>query len=133
VEPDVNGLWDEPGALAGKTVAYPRVTGGELLFITVPSRSVLVESPPWHLLEPPLNGPNPAQIIPPQALDLLLVPGMAFTAEGHRMGHGKGFYDRYLARPGFRAVTFGICFAEQQVAHLPLEPHDKPVQRVFWA
>jgi 5-formyltetrahydrofolate cyclo-ligase len=149
MEPDVGLLWQmlagEPAKKARenpqgnrleKTICYPRVNGEELLFITVPERSALVESPPWNLLEPPCNAAKSDaenRIIALQDLDLLLVPGLAFTPGGHRMGRGKGFYDRVLAQPRFRAATFGICFAEQLVERLPLEAHDRPVRRVFWA
>ena len=49
------------------------------------------------------------------------------------MGRGKGYYDRLLAHPSFRSPAFGVCFAEQLVAHLPMEDHDRPVNRVFAA
>jgi len=49
------------------------------------------------------------------------------------MGRGRGYYDRFLARPDFRATTCGVCFAEQIVPHLPMEDHDLPVNRVFSA
>ncbi len=64
-------------------------------------------------------------LCPPEAIDLLVVPGVAFTQEGARLGRGKGFYDRYLSQSALRACCVGVCFAHQLVADLPVEPHDR--------
>jgi len=55
-------------------------------------------------------------------LDLILVPGVAFDWQGHRLGRGKGFYDRLLA--AVSGKTCGVGFDQQVVATLPVEPHD---------
>lgn len=55
-------------------------------------------------------------------LDFVLVPGLAFDAAGHRLGRGKGFFDRLLAE--VRGVKCGVGFDWQIVAHVPVEPHD---------
>lgn len=62
-------------------------------------------------------------------VDLMLVPGIAFTAGGARLGRGRGFYDRIMQR---FASTFkcGIAFPFQIVGSLPCEPHDMTVDRV---
>jgi 5-formyltetrahydrofolate cyclo-ligase len=66
----------------------------------------------------------------PSAVDLVIVPGVAFTPDGHRLGQGGGWYDRFLAgvRPG--TPTVGVCFDVQVVPSLPVEPHDVHVDRV---
>ncbi|MBL0058099.1 MAG: 5-formyltetrahydrofolate cyclo-ligase [Elusimicrobia bacterium] len=61
-------------------------------------------------------------------LDLLLVPGAAFTLRGDRLGSGAGYYDRYLARRP-RPKTIGVCFDEQVAVRLPVEKHD---HRMEW-
>lgn len=122
-EPNVDLLW---AVLGSRTVCYPRVDGDNLVFLRVPDREALLASR-WNLLEPPHREDA---IVPLGELDLLLVPGLAFTADGHRMGRGKGFYDRLLANSAFQAAAFGICFAEQLVPRLPMEEHDRPVARV---
>ena len=125
-EPDVERLWPEVGS---RTFCYPRVHGERLIFLRVADRAAL-EPSHRNLREPPhaVDG-----IVAPGSLDLLLVPGVAFTPGGRRLGRGGGFYDRLLADPALRASTFGVCFAEQLREHLPLEPHDQAVKRVFSA
>lgn len=62
------------------------------------------------------------QIADLKRLDLILVPGVAFDWQGHRLGRGKGFYDRLLA--GVSGKTCGVAFDQQLVSTLPVEPHD---------
>lgn len=62
------------------------------------------------------------------ASDCILVPLLAFDSNNHRLGYGKGFYDRFLART--RGATVGIAFAMQRVASVPTEPHDRPLDVV---
>ena len=126
-EPNIDLLW---AVLGERAVCYPRIHGEDLVFIRVPDREALLESTRWNLLEPPHHDEHVAPI---REIDLFLVPGVAFTPDGHRLGRGKGYYDRLLAHPAFRSPAFGVCFAEQLVAHLPVEDHDRPVSRVFSA
>ena len=76
---------------------------------------------------PAVDGPD-LRVVPgdvdPGVLDVVVVPGLAFTADGRRLGQGGGHYDRFLPRlrPGCRTV--GAAFAEQLVDDLPTEPHD---------
>ncbi len=75
---------------------------------------------PFGMLEP---NPLICERISQQNIDLILVPGLAFDKKNHRLGCGKGFYDRYLCTiPSI--CTWGIGFKEQLVAHLPLFQHD---------
>lgn len=60
--------------------------------------------------------------VPPNRLDLILVPGVAFDAHGRRLGRGKGFYDQLLA--SVHGTTCGVAFDEQIVGVVPIEPHD---------
>ncbi len=55
-------------------------------------------------------------------IDFILVPGVAFDAEGRRIGRGKGYYDRFLA--GCAAFRAGICFSYQMLRQVPCEEHD---------
>ncbi len=69
--------------------------------------------------------PTPDQpILDPQ---LVIVPVVAFDRAGSRLGHGRGFYDRALAKLAARGATpklVGIAFATQEVETIPAEPHD---------
>lgn len=53
---------------------------------------------------------------------ILLVPGLAMSSKGERLGRGKGFYDRYMEN--FRGLKIGLCLEEQMDESLPVEPHD---------
>lgn len=58
------------------------------------------------------------------AISFILVPGVAFDAAGHRLGRGKGYYDRFLSALPARPYLLGTCFAWQEIPHVPAEPHD---------
>ena len=62
-------------------------------------------------------------VIPINQLDLVLVPGVAFAVDGHRLGRGKGYYDRLLAN--VRGAKCGLAFEQQVVTEIPAEPHDR--------
>ena len=66
----------------------------------------------------------------PAILDVVVVPGVAFTRDGHRLGQGGGWYDRFLPRLPERCTTIGVCFAEQVVDEVPVEDHDVAVDVV---
>jgi 5-formyltetrahydrofolate cyclo-ligase len=65
------------------------------------------------------------------ALDLILVPGLAFTRDGARLGRGGGYYDRLLANPACRAHRIGIAYELQIVDAIPVEPHDQRVHQII--
>ncbi len=58
-------------------------------------------------------------------IDFAIIPGLAFTIEGHRLGRGRGFYDRLLPQLSCRKI--GVCFDCQIVESLPLDPWDVPL------
>lgn len=68
---------------------------------------------------------------PAGEIDLVVCPGVAFTADGRRLGRGRGYYDRYLGDPVFRGFRVGVCYAHQLVDDLPVEPHDVRMDRVI--
>ena len=63
-------------------------------------------------------------------IDLALVPGMAFDAAGHRLGRGKGYYDRFLGEHP-HIYKIGVCFPFQRVAEVPSEAHDVVMDEVI--
>lgn len=77
---------------------------------------------PWRMLQP-ADGDEP--VVP----DVVVVPLLAFTADGHRLGQGGGHYDRWLgAHPDVPAI--GLAWDCQIAEQLPLEPHDRPLGAV---
>ncbi len=67
--------------------------------------------------------PSPKDFCPPAALDLIVVPGLAFTKEGGRLGRGAGYYDRFLQK-ATKAFKLGLCHSSFLEKSLPLEEHD---------
>lgn len=64
-------------------------------------------------------------------LDIILVPGLAFTRDGRRLGRGGGYFDRLLARPQCKARRIGIAYDLQIVDSIPTEPHDQCVYEII--
>ena len=58
-----------------------------------------------------------------ERIDVGIMPGMAFDAEGHRLGRGKGYYDRFLSRVPY-LYKIGLCYSWQLLDHVPSEEHD---------
>ena len=117
-------LPDEPSteeALArwGQTrrVVLPRVEGDAMQFYGY--RPEALARGAFGIFEPQGERPCPVGDI-----DLVVCPGVAFTADGRRLGRGRGYYDRYLGQPAFRGYRVGVCYAHQVVDDLPAEPHD---------
>ena len=79
-------------------------------------------SPSWKRGVHGIREPREATPAKAEALRLLVVPGVAFDAQGGRVGHGRGHFDRLLARSG--ALLVGLCFENRLVEAVPMEPHD---------
>lgn len=110
----------------GKRVAVPKCYGDEMRFIYLDDLSK-VEKGYCGIPEPVEDGPVASD---PTAL--VLMPGLAFTKEGLRMGYGGGFYDKFLAsEPGH--PTLALCYDFQMVDYIPTEDYDVPVDTVLWA
>ena len=70
-------------------------------------------------------------VIPPHAIDLIVVPGVAFDANGNRLGRGRGYYDRFLAGANLHAVTCALALECQIVNAVPVLDHDVRVKIIF--
>jgi 5-formyltetrahydrofolate cyclo-ligase len=118
-EPDIWPLAAE--ALAeGKTVALPRYAGGEDPYHVRQVRDLTQDLEPgqFGILEPRPE----CEVVDVKLLDLLLVPGLGFAPAGQRLGRGKGYYDRLLAKA--HGVRCGVAYDWQVTASIPTEPHD---------
>ena len=109
----------------GRTVVLPKVLDDETMELRrYTSRDDLREGA-FHIMEPVGE-----LFTDYEAIDVALVPGMAFDAAGHRLGRGKGYYDRFLAEHlapcplPLAPRLIGVCFPFQRVAEVPSEEHD---------
>lgn len=110
----------------GKRVAVPKVYGDNMRFIYLTDFSDL-EKNSWGIPEPIADEP-----VAEDPTALVLMPGLAFTKNGDRMGYGGGFYDKFLsAEPDHPTVA--LCYDFQIVDQLPTEEYDIPVDLVLWA
>ncbi len=110
----------------GKRVAVPKCYGEEMRFIYMDDLS-RVEKGYCGIPEPIADEP-----VADDKTALVLMPGLAFTKEGLRMGYGGGFYDKFLAsEPGH--PTLALCYDFQMVETIPTEEYDIPVDTVLWA
>ena len=110
----------------GKRVAVPKCYGEEMRFIWLDDLSQV--APGYaNIPEPIADGP-----IADDETALVLMPGLAFDPQGHRIGYGGGFYDRFLAQEP-NHPTLALCYGFQMVEHLETESFDIPVDQVLWA
>lgn len=110
----------------GKRVAVPKVYGDIMKFIYLDDLTQ-VEKSDMGIPEPIADEP-----IADDQTALVLMPGLAFDKEGHRIGYGGGFYDKFLmAEPNHPTVA--LCYEFQMYAHLNTEEFDIPVDLVLWA
>jgi len=82
----------------------------------------------YGLLEP--RRETPAGVWPPEEIDVVLVPGLAFDLRGYRLGYGDGFYDRFLRELNPRTLTVGVAFDFQVADTVFAEEHDVPVRQI---
>lgn len=110
----------------GKRVAVPKVYGEEMKFIYIENLSA-VEKGYAGIPEPVADEP-----VADDPTALVLMPGLAFDPEGHRIGYGGGFYDRFLAEEP-NHPTVALCYGFQVLPKLETEEFDIPVDVVLWA
>ena len=111
----------------GKIVVVPKCDPKDkkLSFRIITDFSQL-ETVYYGLLEPIEEGTEPVSA---DVIELLIVPGLAYTREGYRLGFGGGYYDRYLLN--YSGKTLSLAFAEQIVPQFHVENHDIPVLKII--
>lgn len=146
-EVDIRPLLDDLVA-AGKTVLLPKVTGDTTMELRRYTGRQNLREGAFGIMEPleENHGDCPcdssvAKIM--GTVPVILVPGVAFDAAGHRLGRGRGYYDRFLNTVGTvllcqdsltqknRPSVFGVCFDFQKVPEVPTDEHDVPVDEVI--
>ena len=111
----------------GKRVAVPKCYGEEMRFLYISDFEKEVAPGYANIPEPIADEP-----VADDKTALVLMPGLAFDPQGHRIGYGGGFYDRFLsAEPDH--PTLALCYGFQMVEHLETEEFDIPVNQVLWA
>ena len=118
-DPLIRRAWQE-----GKAVAVPKIIDEQMVFLRLEEGDPIAEGYkgiPEPVREVPIHDPTA----------LVLLPGLAFDPQGHRLGDGGGFYDRFLyAEPH---PTIALCFDFQMYEHLDCEDHDIPADVVLSA
>lgn len=105
-----------------KSFYLPRVNGVNLEIL--PYEESRLELGAFHIEEP--TGEDVAD---PSDIELVVVPAVAYDRKGHRLGRGKGFYDRLLATTG--ATKIGVGYEFQLLDEIPVEPHDVAMDMVI--
>ncbi|MBK8170904.1 MAG: 5-formyltetrahydrofolate cyclo-ligase [Sandaracinaceae bacterium] len=110
----------------GKVIAMPRVDDEtDLLVLHEWRADDAMATSAFGVAEPLASAPR----IPGEAVDLVIVPALAFDDKGHRIGYGAGYYDRLLPTLA-NAVRIGIAFDFQLIAEAPVQANDVPVHTV---
>ncbi len=110
----------------GKTLVWPRSRPGD-------RKMEFAACSAGDMVRGPLGAPEPpewARAVPPESIDLFVVPGLAFDAAGGRLGRGGGHYDATLAAMPPGAPRVGVAFEAQLVPAVPREPHDVALDAV---
>lgn len=109
-----------------KTLLLPAIRQGELLVCPYRGREDL-RAGVFGLLEP-----TASPYLALESIDLALIPGVAFDRNGGRLGHGKAYYDRFLAQSPLQQLRrVGVCFDFQVVPAVPVEAHDVLLHRLI--
>lgn len=140
-EVQTRGVLEQAKKVGNKKLFVPKVLGAksaDMVMLEVKDIAEIGQYPKskWGIPESPVDGPD---VTFDGVIDLVVVPGVAFDASCHRVGHGKGYYDCFLSRLNEenakrklpRPVTIGLCFDEQINSEgVPIEAHDVPLDYI---
>ena len=113
---------------AGCGVVVPAWRDGTYKLVAYSSETELFAGP-MGVLEPAPEGEGTATVAEGDVA-VWIVPGLAFSRSGARLGYGGGWYDRFLAKSSPSSTSLGVAYPFQIVDDLPLEPHDLPLADV---
>ncbi len=106
-------------ALQGKTILLPKVIDGSMMEVRCYTNPQDLAAGVYGILEP-IGEPFTDYA----SIDVAIIPGMAFDSEGHRLGRGKGYYDRFLTQLTPKTIKIGLCFPWQRVDDVPTDEND---------
>jgi len=113
----------------GKTIALPYIFKKTKRFVPVLVKNLeALEPGPYGIKQPSYD---PELCVAPEAIDLCVVPGVAFDRTRHRLGRCAGYYDRFLSTLSPRTHTIGLAFQFQVFDCLPHQDHDVSVSRLI--
>ncbi len=113
------------------SLVLPKVVNDELWLYKVTCLKTQLHENQWKILEPIIEK---CERVDPEEIDVALVPALSFDSQHHRLGYGKGHYDRFLAKHcKARENSIGVAFKEQHsTTLLPSEPHDVALSEVLY-
>ena len=120
-EPDTDPLFARI-SVEGKRLILPRVEPSGIVAVDGDSPRSVSKFGVTEPIGPPIGLDE---------IDFVIVPGLAFTMAGDRLGYGQGYYDRFL--PTLAAPSVGVCFVDQLIDEMPLTEHDVQVDMVVCA
>lgn len=113
---------------SGKNLCIPRVKDSTVMeAIKIEDLDKGLVKKAFGILEPQDN----LGAIDIHEIDLVLVPGVAFDKYGNRLGHGKGYYDRFLSKCSVNTIFIGICYSFQLLESIPFSSHDVKVHYII--
>ncbi|GFZ32708.1 5-formyltetrahydrofolate cyclo-ligase [Clostridium zeae] len=112
----------------GKKVFVPKVNRNtkDMNAIQINSINDLVEVPPFNILEPKEN----ANVIKGDSIDLIIMPGLAFSKGGDRLGYGGGYYDKFL-KHNTKSARIALAYEFQIFDSIPVEVYDEKVSHII--
>ncbi len=116
-EPDTHKII-ELALKMGKTVALPLCHGKGIMDAVIVSDLSVLRPGALNIPEPPEN----AEVISPDKIDFAIIPALAYSMDGYRLGQGGGYYDRFLQNGKF--FTAGIARSKFLLESVPFERHD---------
>lgn len=123
----------EKGLKAGKKIAVPVLLeeekrSGQFLISEIRDCLKELEIGPFGIRQPKAQVLRP---VDPKVLEMAVIPCVAFGRDGHRLGYGKGYFDRFLRQLSPNCLKVGIGFDFQLLSELPQEAHDVPLDVII--
>ena len=108
-----------------KIIYLPKAEGNDLNFYQITRLEDLeISKDKYHIRQP--KGGNPVN---PKDIEIIICPGVAFDKHHNRLGHGKGYYDRYLSKCS--TYKIGVCYIEQLFDEIPADKYDIKMDEVY--